>query len=47
MGPWAETNRADGQNGGGLVIVGQLARAWGRDDDETAGWITWSEIDRP
>ena len=46
-GPWAETARADGQNGRGLFIVSQLARAWGRDGDETAGWITWFEIDRP
>ena len=37
----------DAQNGRGLFIVSQLARAWGREGDETAGWITWFEIDRP
>jgi anti-sigma regulatory factor (Ser/Thr protein kinase) len=45
-GPWAGISAADGQNGRGLLIVDQLARAWGRTGDETAGWITWFEMNR-
>ncbi|MDX6335913.1 MAG: hypothetical protein QOG05_3253 [Streptosporangiaceae bacterium] len=43
-GPWTGAAPADGQNGRGLLIVDQLARAWGRTGDEAAGWITWFEM---
>lgn len=44
-GPWpppAPTDPGE-QNGRGLAIVSQLARAWGRSGDET-GWTVWFEI---
>jgi serine/threonine-protein kinase RsbW len=44
-GPWTPPARTDSgeQNGRGLAIVDQLARAWGRCGDE-AGWTMWFEI---
>jgi hypothetical protein len=34
-------------SGRGPLIVDRLARAWGRTGNETAGWITWFEMDHP
>jgi DNA-binding XRE family transcriptional regulator len=44
-GPWTPPALTDPgeQNGRGLAIVSQLARAWGRSGDE-AGWTVWFEI---
>ena len=35
---------ADGQSGRGLLIVGELASRWGRDDGD-GGRTVWFEID--
>jgi anti-sigma regulatory factor (Ser/Thr protein kinase) len=43
-GPWRPDAGADGQSGRGLLIVGQLASRWGR-DDAGAGRTVWFEID--
>ena len=43
-GPWRRERDGDGQNGRGLVIVGQLAGRWGREDCG-AGRTVWFEID--
>ena len=44
-GPWLPPSpaAADRQSGRGLVIVEQVARAWGRRGDE-AGWTVWFEM---
>ena len=44
-GPWLAASHEDGLTGRGLLIVNHLARAWGRDGDKEAGWITWFEMD--
>jgi serine/threonine-protein kinase RsbW len=44
-GPWSWHSDGDKRHGRGLLIVSQLARAWGRDGDESTGWIVWFEID--
>jgi hypothetical protein len=46
-GSWAWAAYPDNQHGRGLLIVAQLACAWGRTDDAAAGWCTWFEIDCP
>jgi serine/threonine-protein kinase RsbW len=44
-GPWTQPVRGrDGQHGRGLLIVGQLARDWGRTGDSATGWIVWFTI---
>jgi hypothetical protein len=43
-GPWRREREADGQNGRGLLIVGELASRWGRDEGGT-GRTVWVEID--
>ena len=43
-GPWRRERDGDGQNGRGLLIVGELAGRWGREDG--AGRRTvWFEMD--
>ena len=43
-GPWRREREADGQSGRGLLIVGELASRWGREDG--AGRRTvWFELD--
>jgi anti-sigma regulatory factor (Ser/Thr protein kinase) len=48
-GPWALTAHADAQqpNGRGLLIVSQLATAWGRAGDAGMGWTAWFEFAGP
>jgi serine/threonine-protein kinase RsbW len=36
---------ADGQNGRGLVIVGQLASRWGCEGHSRSGWTVWYQLD--
>ena len=43
-GPWGHERDGDGQSGRGLLIVGELASRWGRDDGG-AGRTVWFEID--
>jgi serine/threonine-protein kinase RsbW len=43
-GPWRPAGEGNGQSGRGLVIVGELASRWGRDDGDT-GRTVWFEID--
>jgi len=43
-GPWGHERDGDGQSGRGLVIVGELAGRWGRDEGG-AGRTVWFEID--
>ena len=43
-GPWGQERDGGGQSGRGLLIVGQLATRWGRDDGD-AGRTVWFEID--
>jgi serine/threonine-protein kinase RsbW len=43
-GPWGHERDGDGQSGRGLLIVGELASRWGRDEDG-AGRTVWFEID--
>jgi anti-sigma regulatory factor (Ser/Thr protein kinase) len=41
-GPWTQPVRSrDGQHGRGLLVVGQLARDWGRAGDSATGWTIW------
>jgi anti-sigma regulatory factor (Ser/Thr protein kinase) len=41
-GPWTWPVRGPGgQRGRGLLIVGQLARQWGRTGDSVTGWTVW------
>jgi len=42
-GPWERSAQDDEQNGRGLLVVAQLARAFGRTGDEQAGWTVWFE----
>jgi len=44
-GPWAQPAHADEHSGRGLLIVGKLARDWGRAGDEQAGWTVWFEME--
>jgi serine/threonine-protein kinase RsbW len=43
-GPWRHERDGDGQSGRGLLIVGELATRWGREDGP-AGRSVWFEID--
>ena len=43
-GPWRRERDGDGQNGRGLLIVGELAGRWGRDEGN-GGRTVWFEID--
>jgi serine/threonine-protein kinase RsbW len=43
-GAWGQERDGGGQSGRGLLIVGQLASRWGRDDGG-AGRTVWFEID--
>ena len=42
-GPWGHERDGDGQSGRGLLIVGELASRWGREDGP-AGRTMWFEI---
>lgn len=46
-GPWQPLApvSADGVNGRGLVIVGQLASRWGCEGHSLTGWTVWCELD--
>jgi anti-sigma regulatory factor (Ser/Thr protein kinase) len=43
-GPWQPDAGADGQSGRGLLIVGELASRWGRDDGDGRRTV-WFAID--
>jgi anti-sigma regulatory factor (Ser/Thr protein kinase) len=43
-GPWVWPAEA-GEHGRGLLIIGSLARAWGRAGERERGWTVWFEID--
>jgi anti-sigma regulatory factor (Ser/Thr protein kinase) len=43
-GPWGHERDSGGQGGRGLLIVGELASRWGRDEGGT-GRTVWFEID--
>jgi serine/threonine-protein kinase RsbW len=43
-GPWRADRNGDGQSGRGLLIVGQLAGRWGREDGADRRTV-WFEID--
>ena len=44
-GPWNQAAGTHEQHGRGLLIVGQLARDWGRTGSDTAGWTVWFEVE--
>jgi serine/threonine-protein kinase RsbW len=44
-GAWAQPVNTDERNGRGLLIVDQLARAWGRTGNDQAGWTIWFEME--
>jgi serine/threonine-protein kinase RsbW len=44
-GPWAQPVKTDERNGRGLLIVDQLARAWGRTGNDQTGWTIWFEME--
>jgi anti-sigma regulatory factor (Ser/Thr protein kinase) len=46
-GAWTQSTDPEEQHGRGLLIVGQLARAWGRGGDQETGWTVWFELDYP
>jgi len=46
-GAWTQSADPEEQHGRGLLIVGQLARAWGRGGDHETGWTVWFELDSP
>ena len=43
-GPWLWPAETD-ERGRGLLIIGALARAWGRAGDRERGWTVWFEMD--
>ena len=43
-GPWRQQGDGGEQNGRGLLIVGELASRWGR-EETGAGRTVWFEID--
>lgn len=43
-GPWGHERDGDGQSGRGLLIVGELAGRWGREDEADRRTV-WFEID--
>ena len=46
-GPWAPGGNADVEGGRGLLIVAELATAWGRSGSGEAGWTVWFTLDCP
>ncbi|HUY47390.1 MAG TPA: ATP-binding protein [Streptosporangiaceae bacterium] len=44
-GPWTWPAHADEQHGRGLLILAQLAKAWGRTGDSQTGWTLWYETE--
>jgi serine/threonine-protein kinase RsbW len=44
-GAWAQPAHTDEHNGRGLLIVDQLARNWGRTEDDQGGWTIWFEME--
>jgi serine/threonine-protein kinase RsbW len=44
-GPWARPVNTNERNGRGLLIVDQMARAWGRTGNDQTGWTIWFEMD--
>ena len=46
-GPWTPGRDGDGQSGRGLLVVGQLATAWGISGDGVSARVVWFEIDCP
>lgn len=44
-GPWTWQGRGDERHGRGLLVVSQLADAWGRTGNSIAGWTVWFELD--
>jgi anti-sigma regulatory factor (Ser/Thr protein kinase) len=44
-GTWVQRAQTDERNGRGLLIVDQLARAWGRDGNDQTGWTIWFEME--
>jgi serine/threonine-protein kinase RsbW len=46
-GAWTQSTDPEEQHGRGLLIVGQLALAWGRGGDHETGWTVWFELDSP
>jgi anti-sigma regulatory factor (Ser/Thr protein kinase) len=44
-GPWAPPSPTDDLHGRGLLIVGQLASAWGRTGSSDTGWTVWFTMD--
>jgi serine/threonine-protein kinase RsbW len=44
-GPWVQPVNTDDRNGRGLLIVDQLARAWGRTGNDQTGWTIWFEME--
>jgi hypothetical protein len=44
-GPWTQPDTTDERNGRGLLIVDQLARAWGRTGNDQTGWAIWFEME--
>jgi hypothetical protein len=44
-GPWTPPDTTDERNGRGLLIVDQLARAWGRSGNDQTGWTIWFEME--
>lgn len=46
-GRWASASADDIHGGRGLLIVADLARAWGREDSAEMGWLVWFEMDCP
>lgn len=46
-GPWTSQSADDIHGGRGLLIVADLARAWGREGSSEGGWTVWVEMDCP
>jgi serine/threonine-protein kinase RsbW len=44
-GPWTQPDTTDERNGRGLLIVDQLARAWGCTGNAQTGWTIWFEME--
>jgi serine/threonine-protein kinase RsbW len=44
-GPWAQPVNTDERNGRRLLVVHQLARAWGRAGNDQTGWTIWFEME--
>jgi len=44
-GRWVYPAPTDERGGRGLLIVGGLARDWGRTGDERSGWTIWFEME--